>query len=92
MFQTTNYSNLNNNAPSQMFEQKASVSNPNPSPSKVNANVFATMGGGASAASNFEFDMQNFGTMQANQKNPQSNLDFFAKPAANTSSGGGDLI
>lgn len=75
-----------------MFEQKASVSNPNPSPSKVNANVFATMGGGASAASNFEFDMQNFGTMQANQKNPQSNLDFFSKPAANTSSGGGDLI
>ena len=37
--------------------------------------------------------MANFGTMQANQKNPQGGFDFFeSKPAANTTSGGGDLI
>ena len=98
MFQTTNYSNLSNtNTPSQI-QPPPQVIQPQPqvaSPPKNNnsTSVFATMSGGTSAASNFEFDMANFGTMQANQKNAQGNLDFFAqKPAANTSSGNGDLI
>ena len=83
----------NNYTPSQVVEPKAPVAQVPSSTNKTNTNVFATMGGGTSAASNFEFDMANFGTMQANQKNPQGGFDFFeSKPAANTTNGGGDLI
>ena len=54
MFQTTNYSNLsNNNPPSQIVEQKAPVAPIASSTNKSNTNVFATMGGGTSASSNF---------------------------------------
>ena len=80
MFQTSNYANLNKqDSPNKVQEQKAPMADPS---FNKGANVFATMGGGPSASSNFEFDMNNFGTMQANQKAPQGNLDFFeSKPA-----------
>ena len=80
MFQTTNYANLSNpSAPVQTNEVKAPAvdlfADNKP------AGSFATMQGGA-PASGFDFDMGNFGTMQA--KNAPPSLDFFESKQAET--------
>jgi len=47
--------------------------------------VFATMGGAKNPS--FEFDMSNFGTMQAGSSQNQGGFDFFeSKPAAKSTS------
>lgn len=93
MFKTTNYSNLNNSSPAtQTAEQKAPALDFSKNSNQNPQNSFATMSGAPSATSGFDFDMANFGTMQANQKNPQSNLDFFGEKPANKTSTGNDLI
>ena len=98
MFQTNNYSNLNSStSTAQVPQQKAPAADffKNNTPATSNApkpDVFATMGGGSNASSGFEFDMANFGTMQANGgKNPQGEVEFFGKPA-NSTGGGNNLI
>lgn len=98
MFQTTNYQNINNqptqnaiNQPSQNAINQP-VQNKPPAFDMFSNNkpqTFATMSGGG----NNEFNMANFGTMQAK---PQGDFNFLdsSKPKENNTnkSGGSDLI
>ena len=86
-FQTTNYDNLN--------AKRAQPNDPKAIPDFLKNNkpdTFATMGG---AGNNGGFNMTAFGTMQLNQQQKTTTLDFNfldKKPNTTTSSGAGNLI
>ena len=86
-FQTTNYDNLN--------AKRAQPNDPKAIPDFLKNNkpdTFSTMGG---AGNNGGFNMTAFGTMQLNQQQKTTTLDFNfldKKPNTTTSSGAGNLI
>jgi hypothetical protein len=86
-FQTTNYENLNANRTQQ--------ADPKALPDFLKNNkpdTFATIGG---AGTNGGFNMAAFGTIQMNQQQRTTTLDFNfldKKPSTNTSTAAGNLI
>lgn len=92
MFQTSNYapSNISISNPPQQ-PQQTQQQDPSDPFKKEKMDVFATMGGAKNPS--FEFDMSNFGTMQAGSSQNQGGFDFFeSKPAAKSTSNQNNLI